>query len=294
MSTPPIGRFAPSPTGPLHLGSLLAAVASWLDARAGGGHWLVRIEDIDPPREQPGATKLILAALEAHGLIWDGEPLLQSTRLDAYQAALETLADAGLLFRCTCTRRQIQASGGVYPGTCREHGMQPLPAGRSHAVRVRVPAGRDAVVRFHDRLRGELTFDLEKDVGDFVVRRRDGLIAYQLAVVVDDAAQGVTDVVRGIDLIDSTPRQIHLQRALELPPVRYLHLPLLIDGRGSKLSKQTGATGLDLNDPRANLARVLDWLGLPSDACRPVRAQLERALAVYDPNRLPLGPIAVE
>lgn len=286
-----ISRFAPSPSGPLHWGSLLAAVTGWLDARAAGGQWLLRIEDIDPPREPAGAKEWILEALDAHGLHWDGEPLLQSSRDTAYQAALDHLASAGMLFRCTCTRRDLRAHGGVYPGTCRDRGMRPLPAGTPHALRVRIPHGAAARIRFEDRLRGAVEFDLAAEQGDFIVRRKDGLWAYQLAVVVDDAEQAITDVVRGVDLLDSTPRQIHLQHLLGLPTPRYLHLPILVDERGDKLSKQAGAMGLDLSDPAANLARALAWLALPSDPRAAVGAQLERALATYRPQRLPFGPI---
>jgi len=291
MSHTYISRFAPSPSGPLHLGSLLAAVAGWLDARAAGGRWLLRIEDIDPPREQAGAKEWILEALDSHGLHWDGEPLLQSSRDAAYQAALDHLAHAGMLFRCTCTRQDIRAHGGVYAGNCRDRGMAALPTGTPHALRVRVPDGEAARIRFEDRLRGAFEFDLAAEQGDFVVRRKDGLWAYQLAVVVDDAEQGITDVVRGVDLLDSTPRQIHLQHLLGLPTPSYLHLPILVDRQGDKLSKQAGASGLDLSDPRANLARALAWLNLPSDSCTAVDVQLERALLAYRPQHLPLGPI---
>lgn len=288
-----ISRFAPSPSGPLHLGSLLAAVAGWLDARAVRGQWLLRIEDIDPPREPAGAKDWILEALASHGLHWDGEPLLQSSRDAAYQAALDQLASAGMLFRCTCTRQDLRANGGVYPGTCRDRGMAPLPAGTPHALRVRVPDFDAARIRFEDRLRGVFEFDLAAEQGDFIVRRKDGLWAYQLAVVVDDAEQGITDVVRGVDLLDSTPRQIHLQRLLGLATPRYLHLPILVDARGDKLSKQAGAEGLDLTDPQANLARVLSCLELPSNPREAVGAQLDRALNAYQPQRLPFGPIAL-
>ncbi|MCC5884833.1 MAG: tRNA glutamyl-Q(34) synthetase GluQRS [Gammaproteobacteria bacterium] len=291
MTHPYISRFAPSPSGPLHFGSLLAAVAGWLDARAAGGLWLLRIEDIDPPREPSGAKQWILDALIAHGLHYDGEAMLQSGRDAAYAAALDELAAAGMLFRCTCTRQDLRAHGGVYPGTCRERGMTPLPDGTPHALRVRVPDGDAARIRFQDRLRGAFEFDLAAEQGDFIVRRKDGLWAYQLAVVVDDAEQGITDVVRGVDLLDSTPRQIHLQRLLGLPTPRYLHLPILVDERGDKLSKQAGAQGLDLATPRANLARALAWLDLPADPGLDVGVQLQRALAVYRPQNLPPGPI---
>lgn len=292
MTHPYTSRFAPTPSGPLHLGSLLAAVAGWLDARAAAGQWLLRIEDIDPPREQVGAKDSILEALRAHGLTWDGEPLLQSSRDAAYRAALGHLANAGMLFRCTCTRQDLRAHGGVYPGTCRDRGMTPLPSGTPHALRVRIPEGK-ASIHFEDRLRGAFEFNLAAEQGDFIVRRKDGLWAYQLAVVVDDAEQAITDVVRGVDLLDSTPRQIHLQHLLGLPTPRYLHLPILVDPRGDKLSKQAGARGLDLSDPKTNLARALSWLELPADPREEVSAQLERALTAYRPQSLPLGPIAL-
>ena len=212
------GRFAPSPTGPLHFGSLVAAVGSWADARAHGGEWLVRMEDLDPPREVPGAADEILRTLEALGLEPDGPVVRQSERGDAYRAALDRLRDRGVLFACGCTRREIADSGLpgsdgglVYPGTCRNG---PPPGRPARALRVRVD---DAVIAFDDALQGRVSQDLGRDVGDFVLLRADGFFAYQLAVVVDDAAQGITDVVRGIDLIDSTPRQIFLQRAARSP-----------------------------------------------------------------------------
>lgn len=277
-----VGRFAPSPTGPLHLGSLFAAVVSWLDARAADGRWLLRIEDIDPPREIEGATDAILRALEAHGLGWDGPVLMQSTRDEAYAAALARLDAAGALFRCTCSRRQLREAGGTYPGTCRNRtrtGSGPA------ALRVRVAPGE---IRFVDRVQGPCGQDLSLDPGDFVVRRKDGLWAYQLAVVVDDAEQGITDVVRGVDLLDSTPRQIHLQHLLGLPTPRYLHFPVLRRrGDGSKLSKQAGARPIDPAAASANLARVLGWLGLGGNPEMPVAEQLGRAREAWSPACLP-------
>lgn len=278
-----VGRFAPSPTGPLHLGSLFAAVGSWLDARSAGGRWLLRIEDLDPPREVPGAAEAIVRSLEVHGLTWDGPVLHQSTRLEAYREALAQLERDGRLFRCRCTRRRVRALGGVYDGRCRGRGMAPADA--PHAVRLRVPA---ETIGFRDRLRGPFAQDLAREVGDFVLVRRDGLVAYQLAVVVDDGAQGVTDVVRGADLLDSTPRQLLLQRLLGLPEPRYLHLPLLLGPDGSKLSKQTGAPGLDPRRARENLARVLGWLGLEGAPGEPPEAQLAAATRAWAPARLPL------
>ena len=289
--TGPVGRFAPSPSGPLHLGSLFAAVLSWLDARAAGGSWLLRIEDIDPPREIPGSVDAILRALDRHGLHWDGEVLYQSSREPAYLQALESLADQGRLFRCSCTRRQLRAAGGVYPGTCRHRPPPTGPEDPPSALRVRVDPG---IIEFTDRVQGRYRQDLAREVGDFVVRRKDGFWAYQLAVVVDDAFQGITDVVRGIDLIDSTPRQIFLQRCLGLPPVRYLHFPVLRGGDDdAKLSKQTGAPGIDPETAPANLARVLGWLGLPAEPRAPVEEQLAIALAAWDLRLLPHDDIRI-
>jgi glutamyl-Q tRNA(Asp) synthetase len=254
------GRFAPSPTGPLHFGSLVAAVASYLDARAHGGEWLVRIEDIDPPREAPGATDDILRTLETFGFEWDGAVMYQSRRAAAYRAALDALDRAGALYGCACTRKEIADSsvvgieGPVYPGTCRGgpvHGRTP------RALRVRTDT---AETRFTDRWQGEITRDLERDFGDFIVRRADGLFAYQLAVVVDDAEQGITDVVRGSDLIESTPRQIHLQRLLGYAMPRYAHLPVAVNHRGEKLSKQTFAPAVDRTNPLPLLRRALAFL----------------------------------
>jgi glutamyl-Q tRNA(Asp) synthetase len=255
------GRFAPSPTGPLHFGSLVAALASWLDARRHGGRWLVRIEDLDPPREVPGAANAILRALEAFALHWDGPVLYQSARHEAYQAVLEHLRREGHAYNCGCTRREIAASGGpgldgpVYPGTCRDG----LPAGRRpRAVRLRTAPG---TIEFPDRAQGRVRQDVAREVGDFVIRRADGLFAYQLAVVVDDAHQGITHVVRGADLLDSTPRQILLQRLLGLPTPAYLHHPLVMTPQGEKLSKQTHAPPVDDRDPVPALIRALGFLG---------------------------------
>lgn len=257
------GRFAPTPSGELHLGSLLAAVGSYLAARHVGARWLLRMDDLDPPRVVPGAADAILRSLEAHGLLWDGEVLWQSQRGEAYRAALDRLRDAGLVYRCACTRRELAAiaragvDGPVYPGTCRGG----LPPGReARAWRLRVP---DAQVSFHDAVQGDCRQNLARDVGDFVLQRADGLIAYQLATVVDDAFQGVTQVVRGVDLLASTPRQIHLQGCLGLPQPDYAHLPLLVNAAGLKLGKQTGAAALDLRAASANLRRILAVLGLP-------------------------------
>jgi glutamyl-Q tRNA(Asp) synthetase len=255
------GRFAPSPTGPLHLGSMVAAVGSFLEARHRGGEWLVRMEDLDPPREAPGAADDILRTLEAFGLHWDGEVVYQSRRHALYEEALEKLQVLGALYACACSRREIADSsvsgvdGLVYPGTCRA-GIAPGRAPR--AWRVKVDGQR---IEFNDAIQGNMVRDLAVDFGDFVVRRADGFFAYQLAVVVDDAAQGVTAIVRGADLIESTPRQIHLQRLLGLPTPDYLHLPVALNAQNEKLSKQTFAAPLDAARPLPALLQVMRFLG---------------------------------
>jgi len=255
------GRFAPSPTGPLHFGSLVAAVGSYLDARGRGGKWLVRMEDLDPPREAPGAAKAILRTLEAYGFEWDGKVVFQSRRSAAYNAALARLEHEKAVFRCACTRREISDSAlslagePIYPGTCRGG----LPPGRAaRAVRVRVDRG---VIAFDDALQGRIEQNLAREDGDFVVRRADGLFAYQLAVVVDDLEQGITDVVRGADLLASTPRQVLLQRLLGSPMPRYMHLPVALNRSGEKLSKQTLAAPLAIEDAPEQLVRALRFLG---------------------------------
>ncbi|HWR78432.1 MAG TPA: tRNA glutamyl-Q(34) synthetase GluQRS [Thiobacillus sp.] len=262
-SAPYVGRFAPSPTGPLHAGSLAAAVASWLDARAADGRWLLRMEDLDYPRCEPGAADAILHQLDAYGLHWDGAVLYQTQRDDAYAEALATLQAIGALYPCACTRSQLaQAPRNhegeiVYPGTCRNG----LPAGAvARAWRVRVP---DVSPHFHDRIHGDLQQNLAHEVGDFIVRRADGLFAYQLAVVVDDAFQGITHVVRGADLLWNTPRQIYLQSLLGLPTPSYAHVPLITNAAGQKLSKQTLAPALPETGRGAVLARALAALGHP-------------------------------
>ncbi|MCG2634213.1 MAG: tRNA glutamyl-Q(34) synthetase GluQRS [Gammaproteobacteria bacterium] len=252
------GRFAPSPTGPLHLGSLVAALASYLDARATGGAWLVRMEDLDRPRTVPGAADRILWQLEAHGLHWDESVLWQSSRDPAYFDALATLQAQGLVYPCGCSRAEIKASSvdSIYPGTCAD-GLKP---GREpRALRLRT-AGR---VEFSDRLCGPYAQDLEQTCGDFVIRRADTLFAYQLAAVVDDGFQRITQVVRGADLLDSTPRQIYLQRALGLTTPDYLHLPLVLDNAGRKLAKRSGAQALLGAQAEDNLIAALGFLGQP-------------------------------
>lgn len=253
-----VGRFAPTPSGYLHFGSLVAALASYLDARAAGGRWLVRMEDLDPPREMPGAQTAILQTLEAYGLIWDGEVVRQSDRHEAYDAAIERLRAAGLAYACTCSRKDLAAFAGSYPGFCRHAGHGPQDA----AIRLRVPDARHSFV---DRVQGEYGQHLGQEVGDFVIRRRDGLYAYQLAVVLDDAWQGITDVVRGADLLDSTPRQLYLQEALGLPRPRYLHVPLLIQPDGHKLGKRYRSPPLEPHQAAPLLLRALRALGQQPD-----------------------------
>ena len=271
-----VGRFAPSPTGWLHAGSMVAALASWLDARAHGGRWLVRIEDVDGPRCIAGAEDAILRQLADCGLHPDAPPLRQSDRGALYAQALERLHAAGLAYGCHCTRREIaqalQARGLgrerhgdlVYPGTCRPGGPQPVPWPEARAVRLLTCAddGRDTVIDWQDRRLGAQRQNLSREVGDFVLRRADGLWAYQLAVVVDDAAQGVTDIVRGEDLADNTPRQILLRRHLGLPQPRHLHTPLVLAADGQKLSKQNGAAPVDTGRPAEVLAAAARALGL--------------------------------
>lgn len=255
------GRFAPSPTGPLHAGSLMAALASWLDARSQDGQWLVRIEDLDPPREVPGAAKRILRTLEGLGLCWDGDVLYQSTRSDAYEAVLALLQDSASLYACRCSRSDLQDTHGCYPGHCRNLGLEPGPG-----LALRCICGTDPVT-FNDRTQGSCSFRLADLCGDFIVKRKDGLCAYQLAVVVDDAWQGITDVVRGIDLLDSTPRQMRLQHLLGLPTPRYLHLPVLVNDAGEKLSKQNLAPAADVERPARVLFRTLQYLQQAPDPC---------------------------
>ncbi|WP_043945069.1 tRNA glutamyl-Q(34) synthetase GluQRS [Ralstonia solanacearum] len=269
--TPYRGRFAPSPTGPLHIGSLVTALASWLDARAHGGTWLVRIEDIDFQRNVPGADRDILASLETLGLVSDEAPQWQSAHLHRFEAALAQLQAIDRLYPCGCPRREIadsvttvDAQGRprhqtlIYPGTCR-NGLMGRPA---RAWRVRLPDADAATVGFDDRWQGTQRQNLAEAVGDFVLKRADGMWAYQIAVVVDDAEQGITDVVRGADLLDSTPRQIYLQRLLGLPAVRYLHVPVVVNADGEKLSKQTGARAINRSQPLAALTEAARHLGL--------------------------------
>ena len=270
-----VGRFAPSPTGPLHAGSLVAALASWLDARAHGGRWLVRIEDIDTPRCVPGTDTLILQQLARCGLVSDARVEWQSRRQQRYADAIEQLSARAAVYPCQCSRRQIaahwQALGLTkerhaewpYPGSCSHLPAEALDPTRPHALRLRCgDALAPVVIDWQDRRLGPQAQNLTTCVGDMVLKRADGLWAYQLAVVVDDAAQGVSDVVRGEDLADNTPRQIHLQRQLGLPTPRYLHTPLVLGADGQKLSKQNGAQALDTQRPLAALQAAGQVLGL--------------------------------
>ena len=286
------GRFAPSPTGPLHFGALVAAIGSYLDARHRHGEWLVRIEDIDPPREMPGAADVILRTLEAFALEWDGPVVYQSRCGERYAAAMEYLERNGFLYGCACTRREIPDSGmlgsgaPVYPGTCRAG----LPPGRTaRSLRVRVDDGGIGV---QDRLQGYTHQRLGETTGDFIVRRADGLVAYQLAVVVDDGAERISHIVRGADLLDSTPRQIHLQRLIGLPEPEYLHLPVAVNAAGEKLAKQTRAREIDPSKANTILRDVLHFLNqpLPDAAENATPVELLRwATEHWDVQSIPAG-----
>lgn len=275
------GRFAPSPSGPLHFGSLIAAVGSYLDARCCSGQWLLRMEDLDPPRELPGAADAILRTLDAFGLHWDETVMYQSTRRQAYQAALEQLLQDRLAFPCACSRRE---AGPVYPGTCRDG----IRAGRDpRSIRLRIA---ETALSFNDRLHGDITQSLHSLTGDFVIRRADGLFAYHLACVVDDAAQGITDIVRGADLLDATSNQIWLQYNLNQPMPRYLHLPLAVNAQGEKLSKKTRAPALDPAHATKHLVAALVFLGQQTEPSM-LEARPEEILAHaarrWDPTGIP-------
>ena len=266
------GRFAPSPTGPLHAGSLVAALASWLDAKAHQGQWLVRIEDVDLPRCSDELARVILQQLSACGLQSDLPPLWQSSRSELYQQALDQLAASHLAYPCACTRRELEAAHSetatlrprhtelVYPGTCRNGLKDGANRTKPLAWRVRTDAG--GPIQWNDRRLGAQEQDVEREVGDFVLKRADGCYSYQLAVVVDDAAQGITDVVRGEDLTNNTARQILLQRQLALPTPRYLHTPLVLGANQEKLSKQNGAQSIDSTQPLVALSNAASLLGL--------------------------------
>lgn len=283
-----IGRFAPSPTGPLHFGSLVAAVASYLDARAHQGLWLLRMEDVDASRCKPEFAREILDTLSAFGFVWDGEVMFQTQRNARYQSALEQLAAKNLTYTCACSRKEITDSaltgidGPVYPGTCRNKGL----TGGGNATRVRTTP---AAICFDDRVQGRQCQQLEADIGDFVLKRRDGLFAYQLAVVVDDAEQQIGDVVRGADLLDSTARQIYLQQLLGFPTPRYLHIPIVTNTSGQKLSKQTLAPAIAtdqtcklLRDALAHLGQAIPDVGYTNPA-----ELLAASAKGWDPAKIP-------
>lgn len=285
------GRFAPSPTGKPHLGTLIAAVASYLQARSKGGEWLLRIEDVDTARRVAGADDEILRTLDKFGFEWDHEVLWQSRRSDLYQQALERLIAAGLAFPCTCSRKLLAQTAaelsGIYPGTCR---TRKFPFEHEHAIRLRAA---DTTIGFDDAVAGEYRQSLASSCGDFVIKRRDGLFAYQLAVVVDDALQGVTEVVRGADLLDSTPRQIYLQQCLEYEQPDYLHLPLILDQHGRKLSKSEGAAELTPARPATSLHKALAHLGQqpPRELVQASTADIwQWALENWDIAKIPTDP----
>lgn len=283
------GRFAPSPTGPLHFGSLVTAVASYADARAVNGEWLLRIEDVDTTRCSRAAETEILRQLSAYGFVADREIVRQSERSEIYEAAVSQLADAGHVFACNCSRKMLEgalrnAEGeSIYPGTCRDRGV----VAGAHALRLRVKGDADSKVEFTDRASGVVTQNVASDVGDFVLRRADGCYAYQLAVVVDDALQGVTDVVRGEDLLMNTPRQIYLQRRLDVATPTYLHVPLVRNSEGEKLSKQTLAQGVSVDTPVATLHAAWAFLK-QTDVGRldSVDAFWKAAIAAWNPHTL--------
>ncbi len=275
-----IGRFAPSPTGPLHFGSVVVALASWLDARHHNGRWLLRIEDIDPPREDPKAPDQIMRQLAALGLHWDGAPLFQSQRLDAYQAALEDLKTRSLAYPCTCSRRDLPP---IYPGTCQSRRFETTLT--PYAIRLHIPSTR---INLADPIQGPQAWQLPTEIGDFIIKRRDGWFAYQLAVTVDDAFQQISHVVRGSDLLDSTPKQIVLAQLLHRPSVSYAHIPLMVDQHGLKLSKSTGAAATSMDAPTACIRQALKVL------CQPLHPEVDdletllgAATAAWSMERVP-------
>ena len=285
------GRFAPSPSGPLHAGSLVAAMASYLDAKAHNGRWLVRIEDIDETRTVPGATDAIMLALSIFGMQHDGDVIVQSQRKHLYQAAFDRLA--GHTYACGCTRKEIADSrlatglrfaadgAAIYPGTCR-NGLADRKIARTLRLRVPEIGEQNETITFDDRWLGTLTQHLATEVGDFVLKRADGFWAYQIAVVVDDADQGITHVVRGTDLLESTGRQIYLQRLLGVPTPSYMHVPVVVNEVGEKLSKQTGATALDTDNPLSELLRAARFLQLNIDHANSITEFWQKAIADWD------------
>lgn len=288
---PYIGRFAPSPTGPLHFGSLLAAVASYCDTKANHGTWLLRMENLDQPREIQGAAETILTTLKLFGFVWDGDVMRQSKRSEAYQAALDHLLNKNLIYPCTCSRKEIADStsirgieGVIYPKTCLQH---PVKNNTKPAYRIK---SEDKNIAFLDRIQGEIHQNIANDIGDFVLKRADGFFAYQLAVVVDDAEQKVTHIVRGADLLDSTPRQIYLQEKLSLPQPIYAHVPIICNANKEKLSKQTLAQAIHHESASELIIKALHFLGQsPEDHLTkaPPNFILEWAIAHWDLNKIP-------
>ena len=279
--TPYIGRFAPTPTGPLHFGSLVAALASYLDAKAHNGRWLLRIEDLDPPREDPNASERIPEQLRQHGLLWDGDIQFQSQHSDRYERALKQLADTGFTFPCQCSRKQLAEHQGLHQGTC-----SITNANNPAAIRLQVP---DKAYNLHDRVFGHYQQSLLHDVGDQVLKRKDGLYAYQLAVVVDDQAASITHVVRGVDLLDNTPRQLYLMQCLGYSEPQYLHVPLALNQDGQKLSKQNQATAIDGKDAKANLLAALAFLQqdiTPKMRSGSLETLLKQAIQNWLPSRI--------
>lgn len=276
------GRFAPSPTGPLHFGSVVAALASYLDARHHQGEWLVRIDDLDTLRERPGSATQILSTLEQFGMYWDDEVVYQSQHRQLYQQALEELHAAGLIYGCNCSRKQVAANaiagieGFIYPGSCRDRNISQTT---SHSLRLRT---NNLAIRFDDRIQGASTQQIESEIGDFIVRRGDGIFAYQLAVAVDDHEQGVTDIVRGEDLLLSTPRQIYLQQLLKMHRPAYAHLPLVTNTDGSKLSKSSDAWPVDIKHPVKTLNQALDFLGQQQVRAGSVKEFWPQAIRQWD------------
>jgi len=276
------GRFAPSPTGPLHFGSVVAAVASYMQAKSQHGKWLLRMDDIDTPRNQAGADTSILKSLEILGLHWDDKVLFQSHRQEAYQEALDLLSYKSLLYRSTCTRKQLQ--GNAYPGTCRNKQHSP---DQQHALRV---LSNQEAINFNDEIQGHFQQILETEIGDFIVHRADGLVAYHIATVVDDAYQNITEIVRGADLLDSTPRQIYLQEILDYNIPTYAHLPVAVDKQGYKLSKQYHAKPINDEDPVTTLILALDFLGQQPDkllAQGPVEEIIQWGIKHWSSEKIP-------
>ena len=275
-----VGRFAPSPTGPLHFGSLVAAVASYLDARHAGGKWLLRIEDLDPPRESKTAPAEIIEQLTRLGMAWDEPVYYQGSRDDVYQATIQSLQSRELVYPCLCTRKQTPP---VYPGTCRNRKFGETTD--DDAIRLKLRSGS---IEFVDRVFGRQNWNLNDEVGDFIIRRKDGLFAYQLAVVVDDIGQGINQIVRGADLLDSTPKQLALYETLDHPKPAFLHIPILVDGSGSKLSKQSHAKPLALDNPLDALRAALIELGQdPQQQSQNSSELLARAVREWQPDLIP-------